>query len=149
MKDDALSVLVSLINDSQDGAYGITLTVGGTVVTGTLIPNTTWMREVAELHPLGPDGNEGIRVLFSTFREDLEKVRADEESLREAQDRGLPEHMVAAAQATHSTEFIHLKRVWFMGQAQPGNLERSYWRGRLEEVTGWAPGILVPQSEGD
>lgn len=149
MKDHMLQVLVSTINNIEDGAYGITLTVGGVVVTGTLIPNTSWMREVAELHPLGPDGGEGIRVLFSTFQEELEKGRAGEELLREAEERGLPEHMVAAAQGTHSTEFSHLKRVWFMSQAQPDNLERSYWRGSLKDVTGWCPGSLVPPPEDD
>ena len=50
--DHALEILVNVANSftepAEEGWFGVTLYVGGAVVTGRLVPNWQWMDEVAE-----------------------------------------------------------------------------------------------------
>ncbi|MFG3422898.1 hypothetical protein ACGFZ2_29280, partial [Micromonospora sp. NPDC048063] len=106
---------------------GITLTVRGVVVTGTLIGRDEWAEGMAELLKSAGENGEllGSRILDVFRKLDLNRTR-DENS--------------------EPYSYIHLKDARYVAGhgllPSPGSRVPVYWRGRLSEVSGWSLGTL-------
>lgn len=154
--DTALEILVNVANSFttpvEDGWFGVTLYVRGTVVTGRLIPNWQWMEEVAEQMQAAtlksdPDGDDegerlGVTPLFDRLASEMKENRDNNEKLKDIADQLTDAQARAAAQVSQTT-FLHLKDAKFFAAEHLVPQVGSHWRGRLSEVDGWSPGVLA------
>jgi hypothetical protein len=140
--DSVLTVLVDAANAhvERDGksVQALTLTVGGLVVTGNLIPAWQWFEELHVAAGVPPsDEPSWLQAMANTYRENAETVReAYSLSVQEQTD----EHVAAL---DHETHFIHLRDAKIMTPA--GSMPTGdgwFWRGRLADVSGWMLGSL-------
>lgn len=134
-KDWFLSSLVNLVNDTNI-SMSITLNVGGTIVSGTLIGGSDYFEgfanEMASAFP-DKDAAESIRGSYAQFAQIYPK-RPIEETEED------PEENRVAARPS----YIHLKNARFYANGQPsipGN-KGVWWRGRLTAVDGFSLGGL-------
>jgi hypothetical protein len=124
-KDFMLKVFLDFVVGHREEAGGsapVTVTLGGQTVSGTAIARGEWIDGVASQYEHG--GGSGY------LRKTFEMVN---EKIVEAQDR-----RAAADLPGRARHFIHMRDV------QIGNggvvTERAYWRGSLDDVTGWSLG---------
>lgn len=126
--DNTLRMLVSIVNAVPGVSIGITLHLGGSVVSGQLVANTTYFHGVsAEMRSAGGEGQaiaNSIADSFESLAGEAEKRRNDEDPARQP-------------------AFIHLKDARFLGgnDLVPNN-RGVWWRGRLTEVGGFSIGQL-------
>ena len=122
-----LQVLVHGANETDDGGVGsgvhLTLTVGGTLVSGELISAASWFSiqelEAAERGSL--DFGSALGQMASMMKE----TRTDEDG-----EQLMPNH-------------IHLINACVLHDSQPIPTSRDLrWRGRLDKVDGWNLGSL-------
>ena len=154
--DRALEVVVSEINslaERQDGGPGVVLTVGGLVISGTIIPDWQWFDEVEHaaqaaftVHTGGSidDEHGGWARLLRGFSESLVREREEHRAAQNAIG-GLSDSYRRLLAREDRTTYIHLSdaRVLASGVSPsplpPGGM---HWRGRLSEVSGWSFGHL-------
>jgi len=124
-KDFLLDVVMKFAfgNKEEPGvSFGLTLTLGGQVVSGMAITRGEWMDGVASQYEES-GGTEYLRKIFTKVHEGI----VADEARREAAN--LP---------NRGRRFIHMRDV------QIGNgggwTEAPYWRGALADVTGWSLG---------
>src|SRR4249919_256928 len=152
--DRVLEIVVGEINslsEPQGGGPPVTLTLGGSVLSGTIIPDWQWFDEVEHAARAGftvhtggsiDDEHGGWARLLRGVSESL--VR-DREEHRAAQNAigGLSESYRRVLAREDRTTHIHLSdaRVLASGVSPlpPGGM---HWRGRLSEVSGWSFGHL-------
>src|SRR3954451_14666613 len=152
--DRVLEIVVGEINslaEPQADGPPVTLTLGGSVVSGTIIPDWQWFDEVEHaaraaftVHTGGSidDEHGGWARLLRGVSEML--VR-DREERRAAQSviEGLSERYRRVLAGQDRTTYIHLgeARVFTAGVSPlpPGGM---HWRGRLSKGSGWAFGHL-------
>jgi hypothetical protein len=150
--DRALEIVISEINglsERQDGGPPVVLTLGGSVISGTIIPDWQWFDEVEHaaraaftVHTGGSidDEHGGWARLFRGLSESL--VR-DREEHRAAQNviGGLSERYRRMLDQEDRTSYIHLSDARVLGPGvsplPPGGV---HWRGRLSEISGWSFG---------
>ncbi len=152
--DQALEAVVRAINDlteRQDGGPGVVLTLGGLVISGTIIPDWQWFDEVEHaaraafvVHVGGSidDEHGGWARLFKGAAESLAKDHAERRAAREATE-GLPDRYQRLLAQHDQTVYIHLTdaRVVAPG-VSPLPAAGMRWRGRLSEISGWSFGHL-------
>src|SRR3954453_22059536 len=161
--DRVLEVVVAEINnlsELQDGGPPVVLTLGGSVVDGTIIPDWQWFDGVEHAARAGftvhtggsiDDEHGGWARLFRGLSESL--VR-DREEHRAAQNvmGGLSERYHRLLAQEDRTSYIHLSDARVLatggGPLPPGGV---HWRGRLSEVSGWSldTSMRPPQETGD
>lgn len=118
--DDFLGALVNIANDDPKVALGITLTVGGTVICGTLKGRRPWVAEMVDAY--------GEPASFATQFGNLWAKQDAEEDV--------PEMPTYAA-------FIHLVDAHILSGPSPiPSGAGLFWRGRLSEVSGWSLGLI-------
>ena len=112
---------------------GITVTVGGVLVSGTLIDGATYFKEAAKGFASATGNVPSVNEFLSQFAEAHSAMY--EESEEEKLD------LFAAKPAS----YIHLKDARFFtpGGFMPNN-QGLLWRGRLAAVEGFAFGNLTP-----
>lgn len=125
-RDGFLALLVSMVNASGL-AMDITLTVGGLLVSGTMIP--------AEKFILDFGGKFTADLTDPQSREEtLESFKAQADAARLAAESNLP------------PLFVHLENAQFFMPAGAGPIPQratgNLWRGRLASVDGWHLGAL-------
>jgi hypothetical protein len=130
--DGALELYLDLLfgpnQERPDSRAGLTLMVPGGLVSGTAVSFHNWIRLCADSMREGhavPMG-EAFQEMFTDGLEYLREDAADR------QERGLP----SVAQ-----RFIHLKDVTVF--AGPHCYTLPFWRVRIKQISGWAPGIQV------
>lgn len=119
--------------NAEGQEYGLTLTVGGTVVSGVLTADAEFLRFLADEITEGQDQADA-----QALRNDLEQTaRRTEEKLRQIlsqppRDGGRPIPVMPA---------IHLRdaTVWLPGGQ---SVQVPYWRGRVQAIDGWFLGII-------
>jgi hypothetical protein len=159
--DRVLEIVVGEINslaEPQGGGPPVVLTLGGSVVSGTIIPDWQWFDEVEHAARAGftvhtggsiDDEHGGWARLFRGLSESL--VR-DREEHRAAQNvvGGLSERYRRLLAQEDRTSYIHLSGARVLapggGPLPPGGV---HWRGRLSEVSGWSLGHLDEATPGD
>ncbi len=146
--DDLLAILVNVLNrfterpdDRETEGIGITLTVGGAVITGQMISNTAWFDDMDQ--KIQDAGGGPWATVFSAKAEGL-RAQLGEASAAEQAVEDLADRFAAAVYQVGQTGLIHLKNARVLtpgsGAGIPGN--GMHWRGRLTEVSGWAFGLL-------
>ena len=146
--DDLLVTLVDVLNhlterpdDREREGIGITLTVGGAVITGQMISNTAWLDDMDQ--KIQDAGGGPWATVFSAKAEGL-RARLGEASAAERAVEDLADRFAAAVYQVDQPGFIHLKNARVLtpgsGAGIPGN--GMHWRGRLAQVSGWAFGLL-------
>jgi hypothetical protein len=150
--DYTLQIIVGTINTAgakgeNDVRFGITLSMPSGVVTGSLIPAPVWLTEVAALVQQASGGeNESPWAWFlkqqldlyqSSEEDDKDASEEDDEKPSEESNEDSDE---GAGRTT--TAFIHLRNARFFVGTQLAPNAGMHWRGRLSDVTGWAPGEL-------
>ncbi|MBM0124566.1 hypothetical protein [Pimelobacter simplex] len=122
--DPLLGALVETVTESADSQFHITLTVGGTLITGRLVGRLRWAGELVDQYGSGV-----------TFMSQVEKLwRENDEENKAKKDSAEPPF----------AEFIHLTdaRVVAANGLVPGGAMGMFWRGRLNEVQGWSLGTM-------
>lgn len=118
--------------------YGVTVTVGGTVVSGILSSDVEFLRFLAEELTQGQDTEEA-RLL----RDELEQTaRRTEEKLR----RILARPRRGGGRPIPILPVLHLRdaTVWLPGGQA---VQVPFWRGRVEAVDGWFWGVISVRPE--
>jgi hypothetical protein len=152
--DQALEAVVGAIDaltEPQDGGPGVVLTLGGLVVSGTIIPDWQWFDEVERaaraafvVHGGGciDDEHGGWATLFEGVAESLAKGQAERRAAREVTE-GLPDRYQRLVAEQNQTLYIHLTdaRIVAAGMS-PLPAPGMHWRGRLSEISGWSFGHL-------
>lgn len=118
-EDRLLTFLVRMVNMS-DAEYGVTLNVGGVVVSGYLVGQQRYFAE--------------------GFAEDFGELLGKSERKAEVMDAiGKPGKFYEEA----DLDFIHLKdaRI-FLGATVIPSGNGIWWRGRVEDVQGYSVGVL-------
>jgi hypothetical protein len=154
--DRALGTVVEVINaltELQDDGPGVVLTVGGLVVSGTVIPDWQWFDEVEHAARAGfvvhtggsiDDEHGGWARLFRGVAESLVHARDEHRAAQEATDR-LPDRYQRLVAQEGRTDYIHLREAVIAAGGSSPPLEGMHWRGRLSEVSGWSFGHLRPE----
>ncbi|MEI6623207.1 MAG: hypothetical protein WCP28_15005, partial [Actinomycetes bacterium] len=72
--DDLLRLLVNVVNSTRndDVVVDLKLTIGGTIVTGSLVPNSVWMRRQEQALAAIEDGCGGFSELFALAADSIE-----------------------------------------------------------------------------
>jgi hypothetical protein len=157
--DRVLEIVVGEINslsEPQDGGPPVTLTLGGSVVSGTIIPDWQWFDEVEHAAGAGftvhtggsiDDEHGGWARLFRGVGESLVRDREEHRAVQNAV-AGLPERYRHLLAQEDRTSYIHLSsaRVLAPGYGPPRG--GMHWRGRLSEVSGWSFGHLDEAAAG-
>ncbi|RQZ14056.1 gas vesicle protein [Burkholderia sp. Bp9031] len=120
--DWTLKFLVDLANN-HGVEMGVILTIGGSVVTGTLIGGKKYFEELADKVGNAWPGSAEVK-------EEMRKVFAQPASLYE--NGGPP-----------SASYIHLKDAKFVQPTAVFPAHGILWRGRLSEVSGFSIGSLT------
>lgn len=126
-RDGYLDILLSAMNgfkDELEGSFGVTLVVGGSVVSGTAIGRKEWIRLFVEsLQDNGADFL--VKVLGDTWP-DAQKYFENDYDRRDALNL-----------RTRKRAFIHLKDA----RVHNGATHKvGLWRGSLDSVDGWSMG---------
>jgi hypothetical protein len=152
--DQALEAVVGAINaltERQDGGPGVVLTLGGLVVSGTIIPDWQWFDEVEHaacaafvVHAGGSidDEHGGWARLFKGAAESLMKDHAERRAAREV-TKALPDRYQRLFVQQDQAPYIHLTEARVVAPGVSPLLGAGmHWRGRLSEISGWSFGHL-------
>lgn len=110
---------------------GVTLTIGGNFVTGTLISGRKYFEEIGNLMrsasgDLSEEVREGLGDIYGRFKE----------FYPEATGEDLPDYRFS---------YIHLRNARIFENGRPLPTDRGFlWRGKLSAVDGFAIGSLDP-----
>ncbi len=118
---------------------GVTLSVGGLLVTGTLIHRQTYFREFGELlgstleGVFSPSLANDIKQSIQSFGEDADGTPGEAES-------------TAPWQPAH---YVHLENARMITPGQPGipTHEGVLWRGKVSAIDGFMLGTIGPPRE--
>lgn len=128
-KDWFLQLLVNLAN-KNNFELDVTLTVGGTLVSGTLCGVRQFFNDLGSYFASPFESNMNSEELEKTFRTIGEQVAC-----------------VTPSEQTDTPSYIHLKNARFYdtsGRLVSG-VAGVWWRGRLSEVQGFSPSLLGEQ----
>ncbi|MDX7860227.1 MULTISPECIES: gas vesicle accessory protein GvpU [Aeromonas] len=126
--DGHLANLVGLFNKNPGVGFGITLTVGGTLVSGQLISGKEYFDHLADLlHQDDQVEGSVSNTLSREMKWMSENIYSDPDS--------------------NKTVYIHLKDAQHYSGVTPLPTNGGYWRGRLCDVSGFTLGSMsVSQS---
>jgi hypothetical protein len=135
--DPTLQVFVSVMS-SSGVQLGISVLVGGTWMSGTLIPARMYFQELGD--EIAERAGQPGEALRDGFFAELGRTWFPSDSEREA-GGGLADEQPAPP---HKTFHLHLRhaRAWPGGTPIPE--DGFYLRVRLDEVAGWTVGELGP-----
>lgn len=131
--DKTLQNLVDVISCGSGTPVGITITVHGTVLTGTLISDGEYATNVAaqirKFHNFTDREQEGYDLLFNHLSERSEARREQFAAAVAAND---PEADVEPG------DFLHLRDGYTLTGDHLPKGDGAYWRVRLADVSAWA-----------
>lgn len=145
-EDLLLAVLVQSFNSAADpeASASITLTAGGLVVSGDLVPAWAWLRDLRGLLSSGSGSAAGgLADVFGMFADDALGDVLIKDATRDVQDPSDPPAN-GAADPTTLPITIHLARAQVLGAHHHQELPGGLWRGRLSHVSGWTLGRFEP-----
>ena len=152
--DPALEAVVGAIDaltELQEGGPAVVLTLGGLVVSGTVIPAWQWFQEVEHsaraafvVHVGGSidDEHGGWARLFRGAAESVARDHAERRAALQATE-GLPDRYRRLVVQQDQTVYIHLTEARIVAAGvSPVLASGMHWRGRLSEIAGWSFGHL-------
>ena len=152
--DPALEAVVGAIDaltEPQEGGPAVVLTLGGLVVSGTVIPAWQWFQEVEHsaraafvVHVGGSidDEHGGWARLFRGAAESVARDHAERRAALQATE-GLPDRYRRLVVQQDQTVYIHLTEARIVATGvSPVLASGMHWRGRLSEIAGWSFGHL-------
>jgi hypothetical protein len=158
--DRVLEIVVGEINslaEPQGGGPPVTLTLGGSVVSGTIIPDWQWFDEVEHAASAGftvhaggsiDDEHGGWARLFrSVVSESLVRDREEHRAVQNVVG-GLSERYRRLLAQEDRTSYIHLSSARVLAPGVGPLQGGMHWRGRLSAVSGWSFGHLDEASIG-
>ncbi len=127
LKDWFLQFLVNLANKNRFDLE-VTLTVGGTLISGTLVGVRQYFDELSAHFASPFDSGKNSEEVRETFKKIGDQCSC-----------------VSPSEKTETPSYIHLKNVVFSDrQGKPiSGSSGIWWRGRLSEVQGFTPGRLI------
>ncbi|GAA0566634.1 hypothetical protein GCM10010172_58120 [Paractinoplanes ferrugineus] len=138
--DRVLGLMIDALNSSReavDTGIWVALTVRGTMITGEMIPHWQWFDEQTTLF------GEGSHVAY--FASVMKESRDEHVALMGKDDADLtPEERWELNQPP---AFVHLRKAKTY-LPDPVSEAGHYWRGRLEDVSGWSFGQLSQVTPG-
>ena len=144
--DDVLAIIVGAVDATTDDpaqeptvegvAIGMTLTVGGSVISGLLIPNWRWFDETDTRMTVA-----GVPVLGEVFGMQASILREAREESKAARAEGQGGGAEDAAPRFRPA-YIHLREARVYTGQQSVSTNGMHWRGRLSEVSGWCFGNM-------
>jgi hypothetical protein len=128
-----------LLAAERDVRIGLTVSVGGVVVSGTLIGTLAYCRALADQFASAAGGTDMDESLADSFR-DL----VDDAAGVAGGDRRQPPDAAAYEQ---SVAFLHLADARYVGATGllPIGRHGVLWRCPVADVTGWSLGDLAPR----
>jgi hypothetical protein len=112
--------------EKQDATLGVTLMIGGIIITGTLVSSARWFSELAEL------------------AEQHENPQWSEGNTQALRERALAEQVeVIAEHATDSYRYLHIVDAVTHG-ASTRPFGQFRWRVRLASIDAWTLGVMEP-----
>jgi hypothetical protein len=128
-RDGTLQILVNLINSNPEFQIGLTLQMGGFLVSGKLIAGDDYFDRLGALMASGMPGTdvENNRLVHDSIK--MLGNKYSEQRKDETIERGV-------------TTYIHLMDCTF-GDAQFRSTFKALWRGRISEVAGFFIGELA------
>lgn len=133
--DEVLGILIGAHNKMkeavEEGTWVI-LNARGSLISGELLPAWQWFTEQAELH--------GEDTFFAILADNIKKAHDKDMELlkKEPEDLTRDEHFRLWDPPIH----IHLRNARnFLPEPVPMN--GYYWRGRIDEISGWSLGRLA------
>ncbi|MEU4242551.1 hypothetical protein [Actinoplanes sp. NPDC026619] len=132
--DRVLGLMIDALNsrkEAVDAGIWVALTVQGTMISGEIIPHWQWFDEQTTLF-----GEESHVAFFASL---MKESRDEHIALMDKDDADLTD--AERLELTQPPAFIHLRNArTFLPQPVPDT--GHYWRGRLEDVSGWSFGQL-------
>lgn len=126
-RDWFLQFLVNLANKNRF-ELDITLTVGGILISGTLVGVRQYFDDLSAYFASPFDSGKNSEEIQQTFKKIGDQCTC-----------------VSSSEQTETPSYIHLKNAVFFDA--PGKRVSSdagiWWRGRISEVQGFAPGKLI------
>lgn len=118
---------------STDTSLAITLTIGGSLVSGLLVSPRRWFKEYGEIFASAFENQD----LADTLKADYETTG------NEIADRAKKNAEENYDQASENVKYIHLvDAVVFAGSKPLPTQGKLIWRGRVSEVSGFSLGML-------
>ena len=110
-------------SNDADTTIGVTLWVGGSIVSGQLVGSATYFRGLKETFREATGGDDSFDGLFDTITTELSKDADNDEG---------------------PIRFVHLReaRTFVAGQEPIPANQGMWWRGRLDHIDGFAFGLL-------
>jgi hypothetical protein len=121
-----------------DPGVPLSLTVHGLLVSGELIPQWQWFREVSEM-------NNHEDAFYTGMAEHMKEQSDLAHDAIKLRDTGGEVTQRQYNAVTAPTRYIHLRNTRiYSPESEPG--EVRLWRGRPCDVSGWTPGTPVAMS---
>lgn len=123
-------ILLGMFTDLAEESgleLGVTLTVGGSVVTGLLVGRREWLRRLVAYH-------DELLPVVGSIQETWDREAAEETPRDE---RG-PDYLPPYESKIHLVDARYVTS----GQNLPTGEQSLFWRGQLSEVDGWSFGTL-------
>ena len=126
-KDWFLQFLVNLANKNQM-ELDMTLTVGGILVSGTLVGVRQYFDDLSEYFASPFDSGTHSEVIKDTFKKIGDQCTC-----------------ISPSEQTDNPSYIHLKNTIFSDGKERITSGKTgvWWRGRISEVQGFTPGKLI------
>ena len=126
-KDWFLQFLVNLANKNRF-EMDITLTVGGLLISGTLVGVRQYFDELSAFFAGSFEAGRNPQLIKETFQQIGDQCSC-----------------VSPTEQTETPSYIHLKNVHFTDGQSRGAAGSAghWWRGRISEVQGFTPGKLT------
>lgn len=138
--DPVLQFLVTFVTDSEsEGSLGLTVTVGGTLITGQLVSYRTWFHR---LEMLAAEQAMSAAQFVGAIGSWVSDQHAQ---FKGADDEPLPSHVHLADARIVQGAHYPLDGVVTLIPAAPALM----WRSRLDRIDGWSLGELGPDSSGE
>jgi len=127
VKDWFLQFMMNLANQNRF-QQDITLTVGGFLISGTLIGVRTYFDDLGDYFASSFDSNEGSEQVRVTFHEIGEQCAC-----------------ISPSEKADAPSYIHLKNVRIFNtdrKVHPESTAGALWRGRISEIQGFSLGLI-------
>lgn len=128
--DHVLVTLVRLVNNLPSAEIGLTLYVGGSIVSGLLVSGHSYFKLLSAL--VAGDGTDPSRTAFASIFQ-----RAGEVYPESSEEDDEPKFS--------RTGFIHLRAASVHTVGSTDTIDQDLWRGRLSRVDGWSMGNFGPK----